>query len=277
MLRINLIIFYIANYFSGFAQNIGVGTNSANYPLTVIAKAHKGIVQKKDAVEIGFFTDPNYGGVMTLSNHNLNFATNNASAQMTLTTVGNLGIGTTVPTARLDVNGTVRIRGGSSGPGRVLTAKDNDGNAEWKFSPLSGMGMVHIPYAAFLPENSINGFKSQTTSGRRIANATFGTNRLMAPLMLPAGTVIKEITWYFLDQSQIVDLTFKLMRDHNGTATVVSQISSTGGIVVVGGRNLVVPMNYTLGSQYHWLEVHAVGSWHPEQIVDITGVKILYE
>ena len=43
----------------------------------------------------------------------------------------NVGIGTTTPTAPLDVSGTVRIRGGSPAAGKVLTS-DANGNGSWQ-------------------------------------------------------------------------------------------------------------------------------------------------
>jgi hypothetical protein len=45
---------------------------------------------------------------------------------------GNIGMGTTTPTAPLDLNGTMRIRGGSPVAGSVLTSIDANGNAVWK-------------------------------------------------------------------------------------------------------------------------------------------------
>lgn len=44
---------------------------------------------------------------------------------------GNVGIGTTAPTQKLDVDGQIRIRGGGPSAGLVLTATDNNGNAIW--------------------------------------------------------------------------------------------------------------------------------------------------
>jgi hypothetical protein len=45
---------------------------------------------------------------------------------------GNTGIGTTTPTARLDVNGDIRIRGNSPVVGSMLISNDNNGNATWQ-------------------------------------------------------------------------------------------------------------------------------------------------
>jgi len=60
---------------------------------------------------------------------------------------GNVGIGTTSPGARLDVNGQIRIRGGGPAAGRVLTS-DASGLATWQAStssigPLAIAGMRH--------------------------------------------------------------------------------------------------------------------------------------
>ena len=45
---------------------------------------------------------------------------------------GQVGIGTTSPSTMLDVNGQVRIRGGSPDTGQVLTATDATGLARWQ-------------------------------------------------------------------------------------------------------------------------------------------------
>lgn len=59
------------------------------------------------------------------------------SEALTLNNVGNMGVGTTAPTRPLDVDGQVRIRGGAPTSGKVLTATDSDGNAEWQAIPAS--------------------------------------------------------------------------------------------------------------------------------------------
>ena len=58
------------------------------------------------------------------------FAINN-SEKVRIEDNGNVGIGTTGPSQKLDVNGSVRIRGGSPNPGDVLTATSTNGTATW--------------------------------------------------------------------------------------------------------------------------------------------------
>lgn len=53
------------------------------------------------------------------------------SERMRITSSGNIGIGTSNPTAKLDVAGQVKISGGSPGTGKVLTS-DANGLATWE-------------------------------------------------------------------------------------------------------------------------------------------------
>ncbi len=52
---------------------------------------------------------------------------------------GNLGLGTSEPSQKLDINGQLRIRGGAPGAGKVLTS-DNVGNATWELLPSMPAG-----------------------------------------------------------------------------------------------------------------------------------------
>ena len=52
---------------------------------------------------------------------------------------GGVGIGTTVPTASLDVAGQVRIRGGNPISGKVLVSADDSGLATWVAIPGTGI------------------------------------------------------------------------------------------------------------------------------------------
>src|SRR5712671_1469447 len=92
------------------AQDVGIGTNSPTHTLTVISSGD-GIVSKNGAVEVGTWVNASSAYLQTYSNHPLYFSTNNGSAQIALLTNGNVGIGNTSPTFKLDVTGTLRATG----------------------------------------------------------------------------------------------------------------------------------------------------------------------
>ena len=80
------------------------------------------------------------------TNVRLDFATSNdvnisPTPRMTILADGNIGIGTTAPTTRLDIEGQIRIRGGSPAVGRVLTS-DATGLAVWT-APTGGLPSGH--------------------------------------------------------------------------------------------------------------------------------------
>ena len=58
--------------------------------------------------------------------------TNIIPAAADLVVEGNVGIGTSNPSTNLDVNGQVRIRGGTPAAGKYLYSNDGSGNATWK-------------------------------------------------------------------------------------------------------------------------------------------------
>lgn len=49
-----------------------------------------------------------------------------------INTSGNMGVGTTGPSEKLDVNGQIRMRGGSPAEGRIMRSQDNNGVATWE-------------------------------------------------------------------------------------------------------------------------------------------------
>jgi hypothetical protein len=179
ILILSLLLFVFTKY--SFAQNVGIGTTTPTSPLTVVANfMGKGIIQKTGEVEIGFYSSNTGGFMQTWTNHPLYFATNNGIADMVLYTNGNfgigigtntppaqrlhvagsaaitanLGIGTTAPTANLDVNGTLRFRASVPVKGSILTSDDANGNAVWKPGRIAfSAGGVLTNYTT-VPHNS---------------------------------------------------------------------------------------------------------------------------
>lgn len=100
----------------------------------------------------------------------LHLGTSN-SVQMTIEGGGNVGVGTTAPTQALDINGQIRIRGGSPEQGDVLTASNSNGDATWE-KPGRGEYFAGTVVAGNWYRIAQNGNGSPTTSGNR-ANAEF--------------------------------------------------------------------------------------------------------
>lgn len=71
-------------------------------------------------------------GTSTGNTGSLHLATAN-TPRVTVLNTGNVGIGTTTPTQKLDVAGKVRIHDGTQAAGRILTS-DADGVATWSTS-----------------------------------------------------------------------------------------------------------------------------------------------
>lgn len=88
---------------------LGIGTTTPLHRLTVsTGPSNFGLVHTDGVREVGTYVSVSGGWLGTRSNHSLHFFTGNSNPLMTLTTAGNLGIGTTGPAAKLDVVGTTR-------------------------------------------------------------------------------------------------------------------------------------------------------------------------
>lgn len=267
-----LLIFTMAS-----AQNIGINIANPAYRLTVGADAaNKGIAQKTGTVEVGFFTSTGAAYLQTWSNHPLHFTTNNSAAQITLTTAGNVGIGISTPAAKLDVAGSLRIRGGNPQPGYVLMATDAIGNAEWKPAPAKQSIVQYISHPAFLPYSSSTDYLTLYPGVSRRTDVNSAVlSSFLAPLQIPVGALIKEIMWVFEDRSELRNITFQLVRDDGGPEpTVISTITSNGSIS--GIKTLTVPLNFEITEKFHWLRP-MVFDWPNDFTILVHGAKITYE
>jgi len=121
MRKFFITVLVIVTISKSFSQNLGIGTTTPAYPLTVVPNGNGiGIVQKSGSVEMGFVTNAATGAwLKTFTNHNLNFTvnhiTNNPDPLLIVSTTGNVGIstGVTAPAYKLDINGRMRIRNNS--------------------------------------------------------------------------------------------------------------------------------------------------------------------
>lgn len=89
---------------------VGIANSTPIYPLDLKASGI-GFTQQSPGgtVQVGFYTSASEAYIQTHNAVPLYFATNNSSAQMTLTTTGRFGIGTTAPGSKLEVKGKTKL------------------------------------------------------------------------------------------------------------------------------------------------------------------------
>lgn len=108
--------------------NIGIGSTSPTAPLTIQPLPSAGN-------EIEFVSSGNNADIHANSQFNIGSLSSvnlltNGSNRLHISNIGNIGIGTSSPTAMLEVAGQIKINGGSPGLGKVLTS-DAAGLATW--------------------------------------------------------------------------------------------------------------------------------------------------
>lgn len=151
--------FYLANtsttatplLYGDFTNNyLGIGTTTANAPL----QFNNNITQRKIVLWEGANNDHQFYGLglnvnalryqvdASVADHVFYSGINSTSSLelMRIKGTGNVGIGTSSPSATLHVAGTTRLVDGTEGLGKVLTS-DASGNASW-VTPAAGWGLT---------------------------------------------------------------------------------------------------------------------------------------
>jgi hypothetical protein len=115
-------------YINHGGGNVGIGTNTPANKLTVNSVLY-GIEHTDGSVRLATFLNSSGAWIGTLSNHPLNFYTNDGPQLVTINQSGQVGIGTTTPLAGylLDVNGPVRTFGNST----HFVAQTTGGTNSW--------------------------------------------------------------------------------------------------------------------------------------------------
>ena len=93
-----------------FADNVGIGTSSPSNQLHIFNTGNaEAVLERNSGAQILLQAQAAAGVVGTSSNHDLDIKSN-GSTRIKVENAGNVGIGTTSPTAKLDVNGILVVR-----------------------------------------------------------------------------------------------------------------------------------------------------------------------
>ncbi len=197
------------------AQNVGIGETAPNEAKLQVSTADSAVVLLHNSNNsLGFIKTAQYfktgnfysGGIGTIGSggtYRMGFFTyggSNAASlleRLTILDGGNVGIGTITPTAKLEVNGTLKISGGSPGAGKVLTS-DANGLASW--ATPSGAGLT-LPYSGSLASASgylFNLTNTETTQGEGFVTTINSINSGSAVAGVaantsPAGTLVAGV------------------------------------------------------------------------------------
>jgi len=121
-----------------FAQNVGIGTNNATHKLDVAGRVR---IRQNNNQTAGIWFDGSNGTQRsfagTYDENHAGWYGISSGWSLTMNVVnGHVGIGNSNPGASLDVNGTLRFRGGNfphlPATGAVLTSVDDEGNTQWQ-------------------------------------------------------------------------------------------------------------------------------------------------
>lgn len=189
-------------------------------------------------------------------NHKISFQTS-GTERMRITGPGDVGIGTTSPTEKLDVAGDVKALNYqyATPKTRYLTIGESD------FRMIrSSAGDIESTFGA---------------GGVGIVNSV-GSNALVAPVYLPHGAVVTGIEVYYVDNSTAsMDISFD-RRGLTGGLSVISSGSTVGTAVSVQTLNLSGTTIDNANNSYNIRVFSSGWSTNNGKNMDIRTVKITY-
>jgi microcystin-dependent protein len=142
----------IGIYINESTANVAVGDYQAPNKLTVVEDSSdvKNVLNIKNINATAFSTigigaannASTYAMGVDPTNNTFKIAKHiadlNSNTRIIIDSVGNVAIGQTMPTAKLDVQGTIKILGGNPAAGKLLKSTDTAGNAVWESPSVVG-------------------------------------------------------------------------------------------------------------------------------------------
>lgn len=189
-----------------------------------------------DGLEIR--TNGTAASIINKENNTLSLGTFD-TARLSILANGNIGVGTTSPTTKLDINGQIRIRGGAPFAGKVLTS-DANGVGSWQFpggTPdiLPGTAKGNTPWwNDTIWVNSSNMLFNNGTKVGIGTNAPTALFTVKNRMQVDSNGSLKIGTGAILPNTSL-SVNNKMMVDTNGTAKFV--LSPGKAVLDISGTN----------------------------------------
>lgn len=254
MKKSSLLFALLAAGIAANAQNVGIGTTSPAYLLSV-ANASDGIgianISPDGQVAVGTYVSNNSAYIQTHTATDLFFSTGNASPQLTLKNgSGYFGLGTTSPQARLDIyHGRLRFSGNfNSNTAQGIEFTNAAGTATNGFIGVyndSIMGCYGFTGAgwnvAFNNTSGKVGLGTMNPTERLDVNGTTKTTNLQVTNGAGAGKILTSdadgnATW----QASQAGLTLPYNESYSVSGTVfgITNLSGVNGSVAINGYSV---------------------------------------
>jgi hypothetical protein len=206
--------------------NVGIGTTSPAYKLDIAGRMR---LQHTTGNTAGIWLDGTTSStrtfIGTIDNDHMGLFGNGGAGWKFAYNVnnGNTGLGTSAPTAALDVNGTLRFRSSFPKKGSIMTSEDANGNAGWA-DPVafkaSGRDVTSMPT---LPLNTWTKFYFETTTDYNIG--------LVYQQVQSQLGIVEDGIYHLNTQIQLTgygeELGVRLRRNRSGVLSTIAEQSKT--------------------------------------------------
>lgn len=256
-------------------NNVGIGVTSPLYRLDINGRMR--IQNSTNSAGIWFdgISMPTRSFIGTQNQDNVGIYGNGGVGWNFVMNVtnGNIGIGTTSPTKKLDLNGTLRIRSNTPIKGSVLASKDANGNAEW-LNPIAfrGEGLIdNVPYEI---QNGVwtKVLFNQSPVYNYGNNYLPGTSIFLVPINGIYEFNTSVACWHFANRAQSI----RFVLDRAGVISTLGEIYHKG--ISTGNNNGFSKENARLSSEYNllagdkvWVEIFVITDYgYPGELATST-------
>lgn len=262
-----LFAFLVAANTLAIGQNVGIGTSSPTQKLDVAGRMR---LRHTSGQTAGIWLDgpvnTSIGFIGTYDNNTIGLYGGVSGWQLVMDTDnGSVGIGTVSPTAKLDVNGDLRLRGNFPANGATLVSKDGNGNTYWqKAFAFRAEGLLDLADVN-IPSQVWTKVLFSTLTSFNIGAPYQPINSIMVAPVKGIYFLNTQLEFYPSTDGKSGTVTMQVMRTRGGVSTVLAEhyfgtyISDVTSFRPEMTRNITGDYMLEAGDEI-WIRVWTIGS-----------------